>query len=214
MSKKLVFAAAIALLFCMISGGASADRVVLIPTGTTLGTAGIKAEYANNSDGDGVIYWANVGISRFEIEGARFVDFGPDDTDILSVQGSVIPETSFTPALAIGMRNISDESGGLPGPYNERSLYAVASKTIPVSEGAPGLLGDAIVHGGVGTGGLSGVFFGLEATIVPVGVRAAIEYDTDDWNWAVSYGFASIIRAKIYSIKNDVFYGFSLSTGF
>jgi len=214
MSKKLILVAAIAVLFCTISGGVSADRVVLIPTGTTLGTAGIKAEYANNSDGDGVILWANVGISRFEIEGARFMDFGPDDTDVFSVQAAVIPETSFTPALALGIRNIADENAGLPGPYNEQSFYAVASKTLPMPEGVPGLLGDAVVHGGVGTGGLSGFFFGVEATIVPVGVRGSVEYDTDDWNWAVSYGFASIVRAKIYSIRDDVFYGFSLSTGF
>lgn len=218
MSKKLILTAAIAVLFCMISGGVSADRVVLIPTGTTLGTAGIKAEYANNSDGDGTILWANVGISRFEIEGARFMDYGLDDTDVFSVQAAVIPETSFTPALALGIRNIGDEHAGLPEPYpepyNEQSFYAVASKTLPLTESAPGLLGDAVVHGGVGTGGLSGFFFGLEATIVPVGVRASLEYDTDDWNWAVSYGFASIVRAKIYSIKDDIFYGFSLSTGF
>ena len=213
MFKRLILAAAIAVLFCAISGGVSADRLILTPTGTTLGTGGIKAEYANNSDGDGLIYWANVGISRFEIEGARFVDFDTKDTDVFGVQASVIPETSFTPALAIGVRNIADENGGLLEPYNGRSFYAVASKEIPVSEGVPGLLSNAAVHGGAGTGGLSGFFFGVEATIVPLGVQAAVEYDTEDWNWAVSYGFMGIINARINSIKGDMFYGFTLSTG-
>ncbi len=213
MSKRLILAAAVVLLACMVAGAASADRLVLIPTGTTLSTGGLRAEYANNSDGDGAIFWANVGVSRLEIEGARFADFGGDDTDVFSVQASVIPETSFTPALAIGMRNITDENGALPALYDERSLYAVASKTIPVVEGVPGLLGDMRVHGGIGTGALSGLFFGVEATVVPVGVRAAVEYDTDDWNWALSYGLG-VIRAKAYSINEDIFYGVAFSNSF
>ncbi len=213
MSKRLVLSAAIAMLICMVIGSASADRLIITPKGTTLSTGGISAEYADNSDGDGTIYWVNVGISRFEIEGARFVDFGPDEADVFGLQASVIPETSFTPALAVGCRNIADENGGLLASYNERSFYVSASKAIPVTEGVPGLLGNAAVHGGVGTGGLSGFFFGVDATIVPLGVAAAVEYDTEDWNWAVSYGFAGVINAKITSIKGDLFYGFTFSTG-
>lgn len=213
MSKRLVLAAAIALLVFMVSGGVSADRLILTPKGTTLGTGGLSAEYANNSDGDGTIYWANIGISRFEIEGARFIDFGPNDTDVFGLQASVIPETSFTPALAIGVRNIADEDNGLLEPYNERSFYVSASKVLPLAEGAPGILGNASVHGGVGTGGLGGFFFGVDASIIPLGVKAAVEYDTEDWNWAASYGFAGIINARITSIKGDVYYGFTLTTG-
>lgn len=214
MSKRLILASAIGVLLCVIVGGASADRLVLTPTGSTLSTGGIKGEYANNADGDGVIYWANIGVSRFEIEGARFQDFSPDETDVVGIQAAVVPETSFTPALAIGVRNISDETGGLPEPYDERTLYAVITKSLPASGGVPGLISDLSVSGGVGTGGLSGFFFGVEGNVLPLGLRAAVEYDTEDWNWAVSYGIVSVLRAKVYSIKDDIYYGASLSIGF
>lgn len=213
MSRTLILTAAAVMLVCMIAGGAFADRLVLIPIGATLGTGGIRAEYANNSEGDGTAIWANLGIMRFEVEGARFMDYNGDDTDVFGLQASVIPETSFTPAIAIGVRNIADESSGLPQPYNERAFYAAATKTLPGTGAVPSLLNDIRIHGGVGTGGLSGVFFGADATVTPLGVRAAIEYDTENWNWAVSYGLG-VIRAKLYNIQDDLYLGAAFSNSF
>ena len=236
MSGRLILAVALLVLLCMVAGTASADRLILTPSGNTLTTGGLRAEYANNADGDGIIYWANVGIGRFEIEGARFDDFGGDEMDVFSVQAEVLPETSFAPAIGIGVRNITDESisfddggfmtetgtgvlrisadlGALKS-YNERSFYVVATKSLPATGGMPGLIDDLAVSGGVGTGGLSGFFFGAEGNIRPLGVRAAVEYDSEDWNWAVSYGIAAIIRARIYSMGGDMYFGAMLSTAF
>lgn len=214
MSRIFVFVTVAAVGFCIAAGTANADRLILIPTGSTLGAAGIKAEYlASSEGGDAKAYWVNLGLSRFEVEGARFQDFGPDDVEAFGLQASVIPETSFSPAIALGIRDIADETEGKGVPYEGQSLYLAISKSVPVTGGIPLLLEDVKLHGGIGTGGLSGVFFGAEASI-PMGLKLAAEYDTEDFNWAVSYGIIPSLRAKIASLKEDVYYGATFSISF
>lgn len=215
MRNTLYLAALIASLAFVIIGGASADRLILIPTGDAFGTGGVKAEYAGNSDGDGKIYWVNVGVGKFEVEGTRYAGYGPDDTDVLSAQAQITPETMITPALAIGVRDIGEDAKGLglPG-TGERSIYAVSSKSVPITEGIPGLFEEVRVHAGVGTGGeLSGFFFGIEGNLRALGARAMVEYDTDDWNYALAYGM-KMLQGKVSWIKGDVYYGGAFTTPF
>jgi hypothetical protein len=196
------------------AGAVYADRLILTPTGTTLGTADIKAEYATSSEGDNPkVFWLNIGISRFEVEGARFQDFGPEDVDLVSAQVSVIPETTFTPAVSIGMRDLADEADGGGVLYGGRAIYVAASKSIPITGGVPVLFQDMKVHGGVGTESLSGLFFGVEGRL-PMGIKLAAEYDTEDVNWALSYGIAPAVSLKLSSLKQDIYYGAALSTAF
>ena len=214
MRKTIVLAGLVASLVLTLVDAASADRLILIPTGDTFGTGGVKAEYAGNADGDGRIYWVNVGIGKFEVEGARYAGYGPDDTDVLSAQAQVTPETMFTPALAVGVRNIGEDAKGLSLSSGGRSIYAVSSKTVPITEGIPGLLEGVRVHGGVGIGGeLSGFFFGIEGKIAPLGARALVEYDTEDWNYALAYGI-KMLQGKVSWIKGDVYYGGAFTTSF
>ncbi|MGB9586780.1 MAG: hypothetical protein ACPL7O_01235 [Armatimonadota bacterium] len=204
----------IASLLCgVLSTLAVADRLILIPTGKTLSTGSIKAEYAANSDGDGKIYWVNLGVSRLEVEGARFQDFTPDTEDALSAQVSVLPETTFTPAIGVGMRDIGDETNDKGVPYDGQSLYLAVSKTIPVTGGVPLLFQDVVLHGGIGTNALSGVFFGVEGTL-PMGIRVMGEYDTNDFNFALSYNLIPTLNARLSSIKGDIYYGALFSVSF
>jgi len=205
---------AVSLICCLLAASAAADRLVLIPTGRTLTTGGIKAEYAANSDlDDAKIYWVNVGVSRLELEGARFQDFGPDDIDVVSAQVAVIPETSFTPSVALGVRDISDETDGRGIPYDGQSFFLAVTKSIPVTGGVPLLFQDVQLHGGIGTGSLGGVFFGIEGKL-PMGIHLAGEYDTEDFNFSASYNIVPTIKAKLSSIKGDVYYGAVFSTSF
>ncbi len=214
MPRTLMSAVLAVTILCIAVGLANADRLVLIPTGSTLSTGGIKAEYATGSEaGGGDVYWVNLGLSRFEVEGTRFQGFGPDDVDAFGVQASVIPETSFTPAIALGMRDIADETEGKGVLYEGQSLYLVLSKSTPVTGGVPLLLDDMKVHGGVGTGGLSGAFFGIEGRI-PMGLRVAAEYDTEDFNWAASYSLIPSVKLKVSSMKGDIYYGAAFSSPF
>lgn len=213
--KKALLCLLLLVLGClMVISYASADRLILIPTGSTIST-GIKGEYAASAEGDDQkIYWASIGMSRFEIEGARFQDFpATEKTDALSAQVCVIPETSFTPAVAVGVRDISDETEGLGLPYDGQSFYAAVSKTVPITGGVPIIFQDMKVHGGVGTGSLGGVFFGVEGTL-PIGLRIAAEYDTEEFNWAAIYSVAGPLKFKVSSIRNDLYYGAFLSTSF
>ncbi len=75
------------------------------------------------------------------------------------------------------------------------------------------LLDDMKVHGGVGTGGLSGAFFGIEGRI-PMGLRVAAEYDTEDFNWAASYSLIPSVKLKVSSMKGDIYYGAAFASPF
>jgi hypothetical protein len=192
---------------------AAADRLILTPTGTTLTTGGLKAEFATSPDADNAkAYWLNVGVSRVEIEGARFQDFGPDDFDAISAQVSVLPETSFTPAVALGIRDISDKTEGKGVLYDGQSIYLAASKSVPFAE-ASRLFEDIKLHGGIGSGELSGVFFGVEGKL-SMGLDLIGEYDTEDFNFAAQYKILPAIKIRAASIKGDSYYSLLFSTAF
>lgn len=214
MSRFIVLLSALATISCFLASTVYADRLILTPTGRTLTTGGIKGEYLSKSDGDGKAYWINLGISRFEIEGARFQDFsGSDKVDAVSAQVSVIPETSFTPAVALGVRDISDNTDIGNALYDGRSFYLAVSKSIPITGGIPVLFKDVSVHGGIGTDSLKGVFFGVEGTLL-MGLRVNGEYDTEDFNFSLEYNVIPVVKAKIASIKGDMYYGATFSTAF
>ena len=197
---------AVILLCCLVAGAVSADRLILTPTGQTLGT-GIKAEYAASSDGDVKAYWIHLGLSKIELEGARFQDFAPDDIDVVSAQIQVVPETSFTPGVAFGIRDIADESDGMGGLYDGQTIYVASSKAVPVTGGIPAVFQDMKVHGGFGMGGsLSGLFFGVSGKL-PMGLNLMGEYDTDDWNFALQYNVVPTLKIQASSIKGDIYYG-------
>lgn len=212
MNKVLV----LVIIVCSLAAGqVMADRLILTPTGRTLTTGGLKGEYAASSDLDGSkIYWANIGVSRLEIEGARFQGFGVEDTDAISAQVSIIPETSFTPAIALGVRDISDQTKGKGLLYDGQSIYLAASKSLPgPGGGVPFALQDVKVHGGIGTGSLSGVFFGVEGKL-PMGIEFMSEFDTKNFNYAASYKVGPAMSVRAASIHGDIFYGALFSTAF
>lgn len=198
---------------CLLASTVAADRLILIPEGTTLTTGGLHGEYAHRAiHGGASAYWAAAGISRFEIEGAWFNGFGSENTNSVSAQVAVMPETSFTPALALGIRDISDNTDTSNALYGGRAIYLAVSKGIPMSGGIP-FLKDIKFHGGIGTGSLGGVFFGAE-TSIPGGLHLAGEYDTDTFNFAAEYRIVPIVRLRLSSIKSDIYYGAVASTSF
>lgn len=202
---------AVILSCCLLAGSASADRLILTPTGNTLGT-GIKAEYAASFNGDSKVYWAQIGFSKFELEGVRFQD--SDNIDAISAEMEVVPETSFTPSVAFGVRDISNETEGKDALYDGQSLYLAMSKGIPITHGIPLLFQDMKIHGGFGTGGsLSGLFFGVSGKL-PMGIGLKAEFDTEDWNFAASYSIIPALKVQASSIKGHIYYGALFSSTF
>lgn len=214
MSRVLGLAAVVGVMCCLVAGSAAGDRLILIPTGTTLTTGEIKAEYAGSSAASHPkAYWLSAGVSRLELEGARFEDYGLESVSTVSAQLSVLPETSFTPSVALGVRDISDESDGRGALYDGQTFYLAITKGIPVTGGVPFVFEDVRIHGGVGTGSLNGVFFGVDGRL-PMGIHLAGEYDTDDFNIAASYNVIPALKVRVSSIKGDTYYGALFSTSF
>ncbi len=213
---KKVFSILLAsiLLGVVFAGMSFADRLLVIPQGTTFGI-GVKAEYLGRMDGDGNAVLLNVGLPKIEIEGASFNNFngGADKANVISAQLSIIPETSFTPAVSVGMRDIADDSTSDNSFYGGRSLYIAASKKIPITGGVPVLFEDMSVHGGFGTDSLKGIFFGVEGTL-PMGLRLSAEYDSKKVNAGLSYKVIPTLRVDVASIKSDMYYGAKFSTKF
>ncbi len=195
-------------LLCGLAAGfASADRLILIPEGTTLGTGGLKAEYVKRADNDSTAVWASVGVSRIELEGSWFKGFGAGDLNAVSAQVAVLPETSFTPAVALGMRDMGNNTDNSHGFYDGSALYIAASKGVAI--GTPAL-SDLKVHIGAGTGSLRGVFFGAETTVGGK-LQIAAEYDTDKFNFSAAYPVAPMFKLKALSVRGDFYYGAQFS---
>ena len=216
MLRTIGLAVTVLVVCCAPAASVSADRLILIPEGTTLTTGQVKGEYqVRATSGGATAYWANVGLLRLEIEGAWFQGFSAPDTDAVSAQISVLPETSFTPAVALGIRDIGDKTktDAADSLYDGRSLYLAASKGLSfVARGLP-FLSDLKVHAGIGTGSLSGIFFGAEVA-VSGRWRLAAEYDSHYVNIAAMYNVAPIARLRVEKIRNDTYFGAVLSTAF
>jgi hypothetical protein len=214
MLRTIALAVTVLVVCCVLAASVSADRLILIPEGTTLTTGQIKGEFdagATNSGGNA--YWVNLGVTRLEIEGAWFKGFSAHDTDAVSAQISVLPETSFTPAIALGIRDIGDKTESADSLYDGRSLYVAASKGLSLSSRGLPFLSDLKVHAGIGTGSLSGIFFGAEAAVSGRWHLAA-EYDTHNVNLAAMYNIAPVAQLRVEEIQNDMYFGAVLSTAF
>lgn len=208
MTRTLTKLFAVLLFCCCVGGAVSADRLIIIPEGTTLTTGAARVEYAGRQSAQA--YWAAVGILRLEVEGAWFKGFGAESTNALSAQVGVLPETSFTPALALGVRDIGDKTAGEPSPYAGRSYYLAASKSVPLL-GGQAILQELKVHVGIGNGSLKGVFFGAETTL-PGKIQLAGEYDTQNFNFAATYLVLPVVKLRVSSIGGDPYFGALVTT--
>jgi hypothetical protein len=214
MSKILKIISGVVVLTGLLLNVSNAENLILIPTGKTLSTGGVQAGYLSKFGDDGKVYFANIGVSRLEIQAAKFQDFSNgDDPTAISAQISVLPETTFTPALAVGIRDISNETNSYNSLYGKRSYYIAASKKVPITGGIPLVFQDVSLHGGIGTDSLSGVFFGIEG-VLPMGLHLNAEYDTDDVNVGLTYKIIPTLKADLSYIKGDMYYGALFSTSF
>lgn len=214
MKRFLAIGILCAALGIAFAGVSSADRLILIPEGTTLSTGGVKGEVLARTDGDGEMYAANIGFSRFEIEGVSFQNFNnSDDATAISAQVSILPQTSFTPAIAFGIRDIGNDSDGKNSLYGGRGYYLAVSKKLVAPDVIKSGFKDVSLHCGVGADSIKGVFFGIEGAL-PMGLRLAAEYDSENVNAEISYNIIPAIKIDAASIKGDMYYGAAFSTRF
>lgn len=179
---------------------ASANYLLLAPTGTTLTTAQVRAEAAISPAGNnGEYYWLGTGLMQVEINLLQRNPRGGKHQSRLGAQWSFLPETSLTPAVGFGVTDITSASPeGIAG-------YVAITKHLPVQKFTSFVTGFSVTAG-LGAHGIRGVFGGFEAHL-PYGLFVEGEYDSRNFNGAVGWQPIKLLRFKAYSIQHETFYG-------
>ena len=186
-----------------------ADRVILAPTGTTLASGEIRAEAAiDTTDSNTRIYWVGIGLQRLEIGATRFENgneiAGPGDTNVLTAEISILPDTTLTPGVGVGAWDISSETPDGAG------YYLALTKVLPFSKDLPSPIRDIRLHAGVGSGAIAGFFAGAEASL-PFGLRVAADYFREDFNFSLGWKALPGLQIKAYLLNGESHYGLQFS---
>ena len=180
--------------------------LMLTPTANTLKTGGFDfgAVFLNNDNNNTTFLSGNIGLLESLEVGAALVSPEHGDSEgIINAKFGLMKETLVTPALAIGMSDLTDNLDATP--------YVVASKAL-------GLKGDSSwaprLHVGVGGGRLSGIFAGLSATLNSQ-MQLMVEYDTDDVNFGLQFAATDSLRLHAGLLGGDnLGLGMSYNVGF
>ena len=180
--------------------------LMLTPTADTLKTSGFDfgAVFLNNDNNNTTFLSANIGLlESLEVGAALISPEHGDSQGIINAKFGLMKETMATPALAIGVSDLTDRFDSTP--------YIVASKAL-------GLKGESVwaprLHVGVGGGHLDGLFAGLSATVNDQ-MQLMVEYDTDDVNFGLQYAATDNLRLHAGLLGGDnLGLGMSYNVGF
>lgn len=160
----------------------------------------------------GYYHLKNGGVGSFntnvapnlEVGVAGFRYDGQDNKNYLNAKFAVLPETVLTPGLAIGAEDI--------GNHNERSLYAVASKALPLG---------FRLHVGVGNGRFNGGFASIEKVINPLSIITGnnvfptttlmAEYDGKNMNYGARLAIIPGLKLDAGIRNHDGYIGISFT---
>jgi hypothetical protein len=187
------------------------DRVILTPTATPLLEKESSGEVMQTfSEGNQTALWANTGLDRLELEGAYFHQTDKD-AFALSAETPILPETFATPALAVGVRDITNSTHDVRGlGYGGRAYYLALSKSYP-STVQRSFFRDLSVTGGIGSGSLRGLFGSITAQM-PLGFEGSFEYDGSQANVRVALPISRNSRLEYTRLGDDGFIGFELNS--
>lgn len=193
-----------ALMVALLTGRATADPLLFAPTGTTLMTGQIRAEAAfGPDDPDASYYWLSAGFQQFELSAVRAAYGSGADENIVGLQWSFLPETTLTPAVSFGVRDVASQSTEGIG------IYGTITRHLPIGASSR-LLKDLSVTAGIGIGGVRGPFAGVEVKL-PWRLFVQAEYDSRDLNGAFGWEPLDRIRLKAYNIRREFFLGAELA---
>ena len=182
---------------------AVADPLILSPRGTTLTTGQFRLEAAFSPGNDrGKLFWFATGFQQLEINAIRIDNRIGQDETILGAQWNFLPETMLTPAISFGVRDAAFQSAEGLG------VYAAVTRHLPIGEGSR-FLKDFEVTAGIGVAGIRGPFASFEALTVG-NLFAEAEYDSREFNVAVGWQPIPRLRLKLYTIRDELYYGAEL----
>jgi hypothetical protein len=149
-----------------VAACASADRVVLAPSGRIVLPGDGSAAYLWQASGGARHGWLTIGIPKddlgLEVEIER-TEARTRAVETLSLQYSVIGEAftnNMAPSVSVGLRDMPNR-----GP-DGRAAYLSLSKTIGLSESQERILSAVRVHAGYGTDWMGGAYVGASATVL------------------------------------------------
>lgn len=168
--------------------------LMLTPTADTLKTGGsaFGAVFLNNDNNNTSFWSANFGLlDSLELGAAMVSPENGSSKGIINAKFGLMKETDATPALAIGLSDITDQLDSTP--------YIVASKALQLngqSQWAPRW------HVGFGGGHLDGLFAGLSATVNDR-MQLMVEYDTSDINVGLQFAASNGLRLHAGLLGGD-----------
>lgn len=188
---------------------ASADRLVLMPTGNVLTTGDVRAEISLGASDERKIYWLNVGLARLELNAMRLDQgshiVGEKTADVLGAEFSVLPETTLTPGIGIGVWDLTGQTEDGEG------YYLALSKRVPSARPLPLPLTDIRLHVGFGVGGINGPFAGVEASL-PYNLKLYAEQFQENSNVGVGWKLIRGVEARAYLIDGRRYYGLQITS--
>ncbi|MFQ3549281.1 MAG: hypothetical protein SNJ70_05985 [Armatimonadota bacterium] len=184
--------------FILVENSLFADSILFTPKGNTLKLGEFKIEGAVKPiDSYKSYFWLNVGFTEFELS-ANIFDSKERRTEVLiNGQWNFLPETTYTPGIAFGFKDLFSQSKLGTG------IFAAVSMTLPYESK---LLENTKATVGVGLFGIKGPFAGLEKQL-PNGFFLQSEYDSRDINAAFGWKIMDCLKIKTYLLKNEVYYG-------
>jgi hypothetical protein len=195
-----------------IAPRALGDRVILTPAATTLAPAQVSAEEIYGIDSrPRNLAWLNGASHLVEFEGVRLQAPGRQDL-ALSAQLGLLPETSTTPAISMGVRDIFNTGRGF-GEYGYfgRSVYLVAGKEFSTDSTGNFPFRNGSFTVGFGTGSGCGLFGSISADLA-LGLRQSLEFDGRGLNYRVSHDLGHIARLVYARVHGSNFVGIELQT--
>ncbi|NLN75363.1 MAG: hypothetical protein GX139_03545 [Armatimonadetes bacterium] len=187
------------LVFCLMLS-AHADPLIMAPTATTLTTGQVRAEAAmRTNDSQDRFFRLGAGLQQFELNVTRVEKPQLKTDNIVGLQWSFLPETSFSPAVAFGVSDAASQSDDGIG------VYGVVTKDLPIGKSSS-ILKECSLTFGLGLFGIRGPLGGFEAKLHNR-IFFQGEYDSRRFNGAIGWQPVKQFRLKAYTIDKDYYFG-------
>ncbi|HEY3332597.1 MAG TPA: hypothetical protein VGK19_21380 [Capsulimonadaceae bacterium] len=216
MSTKSYFSSVLVALSTFAVAGmfapAHADRIILTPSPTALlaNTYHVEGMQQLGPNPQSSL-WTAAGTTYTEVELAAF--HRPErDAAAISLTTQILPETSDLPAIAVGVRDITDATSRMAGQgYRGRAFYFSAGRSPIKFADSPYPLRNLTCSLGLGGGGIRG-FFGSVAGDLPLKVRWTVEWDSRMFNERLAMPLNASTQVEVTRIGKSTMLGVEYHT--
>ncbi len=191
-----------AALLAFSGGAATADRIVLAPSGTTLSESSIKTEVMVGPFKTDYTWLSTSSADGIEMEFSRFESAkDPKKRWAAGVQYP-LPTLQNLPSLVLGIQDITCTG------TQHAAFYVAGSQRIPLSSRQMRVVRRLTLSTGLGSGTIGGAFVSLEAGL-PRRVFLNAELYRRRANFSAGFVTLKNLRVKADCVGGDMYYGAS-----